>query len=232
MNPPSRPRSQKPSRAAGAADHRLAPGTVHARERQGHAARCSRGVPRPVRATHLYGICSRWPRSKRGDENRHCDRHRADPAHGATLARGAKRALAVSLNASASRRAQAFERRLVPFVVAQRAVRGFMRAVIDAVELLRDLIRFDTTNPPGNEESCVAFVEALLREHGIESERVREGSRPAEPDRAPPGLERRPAAHALRARRRRDDGRPAVDAAAVRAPSSPTATSGAAARST
>ena len=46
-----------------------------------------------------------------------------------------------------------------------------MRAVIDAVELLRDLIRFDTTNPPGNEEACVAFVEALLREHGIESER-------------------------------------------------------------
>ena len=45
-----------------------------------------------------------------------------------------------------------------------------MRAVIDAVELLRDLIRFDTTNPPGNEESCVAFVETLLREHGIESE--------------------------------------------------------------
>ncbi len=43
--------------------------------------------------------------------------------------------------------------------------------MIDPVELLRDLIRFDTTNPPGNEEACVAFVEALLREHGIESER-------------------------------------------------------------
>ena len=43
--------------------------------------------------------------------------------------------------------------------------------MIDSVELLRDLIRFDTTNPPGNEEACVAFVEALLREHGIESER-------------------------------------------------------------
>ncbi len=46
-----------------------------------------------------------------------------------------------------------------------------MPAVIDTVELLRDLIRFDTTNPPGNEESCVAFIETLLREHGIESER-------------------------------------------------------------
>lgn len=43
--------------------------------------------------------------------------------------------------------------------------------MIDSVELLRDLIRFDTTNPPGNEEACVAFVESLLRDHGIESER-------------------------------------------------------------
>jgi acetylornithine deacetylase/succinyl-diaminopimelate desuccinylase-like protein len=43
--------------------------------------------------------------------------------------------------------------------------------VIDPVELLRDLIRFDTTNPPGNEEACVAHIESLLREHGIESER-------------------------------------------------------------
>ncbi len=43
--------------------------------------------------------------------------------------------------------------------------------MIDSVELLRDLIRFDTTNPPGNEETCVAFVEALLHEHDIESER-------------------------------------------------------------
>ena len=43
--------------------------------------------------------------------------------------------------------------------------------MIDPVDLLRDLIRFDTTNPPGNEEACVAFVEGLLREHGIESQR-------------------------------------------------------------
>jgi acetylornithine deacetylase/succinyl-diaminopimelate desuccinylase-like protein len=44
--------------------------------------------------------------------------------------------------------------------------------VIDVVQLLRELIRFDTTNPPGNEEACVAHIEALLREHGIESQRV------------------------------------------------------------
>jgi acetylornithine deacetylase/succinyl-diaminopimelate desuccinylase-like protein len=43
--------------------------------------------------------------------------------------------------------------------------------VIDAVSLLQDLIRFDTTNPPGNEEACVAYVESRLRDHGIESER-------------------------------------------------------------
>ncbi len=89
-------------------------------------------------------------------------------------------------------------------------------AVIDPVELLRDLIRFDTTNPPGNEEACVAFVEALLREHGIESERYEKA--PGRPNLIArhAGSNGGTAAHALRARRRRDDRRPAVDAAAVR----------------
>jgi len=36
-------------------------------------------------------------------------------------------------------------------------------------ELLQHLIRFDTTNPPGNERECIAFIEGLLREAGIES---------------------------------------------------------------
>lgn len=43
--------------------------------------------------------------------------------------------------------------------------------MIDPVALLQDLIRFDTTNPPGNEDACVAHIEGLLRGHGIESER-------------------------------------------------------------
>jgi acetylornithine deacetylase/succinyl-diaminopimelate desuccinylase-like protein len=43
--------------------------------------------------------------------------------------------------------------------------------VPDPVELLRELIRFDTTNPPGNEEACVAHVESLLHGAGIESQR-------------------------------------------------------------
>ena len=36
-------------------------------------------------------------------------------------------------------------------------------------ELLQRLIRFDTTNPPGNERECIAFIEGLLREAGLET---------------------------------------------------------------
>jgi len=36
------------------------------------------------------------------------------------------------------------------------------------VELLQDLIRFDTTNPPGAEAACIAYVNNLLSEAGIE----------------------------------------------------------------
>ena len=38
------------------------------------------------------------------------------------------------------------------------------------VELLQHLIRFDTTNPPGNEAACVEFVRGLLEEAGCETE--------------------------------------------------------------
>ena len=38
------------------------------------------------------------------------------------------------------------------------------------VELLRALLRFDTTNPPGNEAECVAFLADTLRGAGIEPE--------------------------------------------------------------
>ena len=30
-------------------------------------------------------------------------------------------------------------------------------------ELLRQLIRFDTTNPPGNERECILFINGLLK---------------------------------------------------------------------
>ncbi|MEN8241446.1 MAG: M20/M25/M40 family metallo-hydrolase [Chloroflexota bacterium] len=46
------------------------------------------------------------------------------------------------------------------------------------VELLQNLIRFDTTNPPGNEGECIAYIASLLRGVGLEPEIVSK-----EPDR-------------------------------------------------
>ncbi|MEO5577269.1 MAG: M20/M25/M40 family metallo-hydrolase [Gaiellaceae bacterium] len=37
-------------------------------------------------------------------------------------------------------------------------------------ELLQELIRFDTTNPPGNETACIEFVRAQLEEAGCETQ--------------------------------------------------------------
>jgi acetylornithine deacetylase/succinyl-diaminopimelate desuccinylase-like protein len=37
------------------------------------------------------------------------------------------------------------------------------------VELLRNLIRFDTTNPPGNEGQCISYIGHLLKAAGIET---------------------------------------------------------------
>ncbi len=36
-------------------------------------------------------------------------------------------------------------------------------------ELLQRLIRFDTTNPPGNEADCIAFIDELLTGAGIKT---------------------------------------------------------------
>ncbi|MBS1888714.1 MAG: M20/M25/M40 family metallo-hydrolase [Actinobacteria bacterium] len=38
---------------------------------------------------------------------------------------------------------------------------------VDAVELLRDLLRFDTSNPPGAERACLEFLQARLERAGI-----------------------------------------------------------------
>ena len=35
--------------------------------------------------------------------------------------------------------------------------------------LLQNLIRFDTTNPPGNEAACIMFIDSLLKEAGFET---------------------------------------------------------------
>jgi len=37
------------------------------------------------------------------------------------------------------------------------------------VELLQQLIRFDTTNPPGNEAECVTYIQGLLAQAGLET---------------------------------------------------------------
>jgi len=37
------------------------------------------------------------------------------------------------------------------------------------IEILQDLLRFDTTNPPGNETPCILYVRDLLATFGIES---------------------------------------------------------------
>ena len=36
-------------------------------------------------------------------------------------------------------------------------------------ELLQNLIRFDTTNPPGNERLCIEYINGLLKEAGLET---------------------------------------------------------------
>lgn len=37
------------------------------------------------------------------------------------------------------------------------------------LELLQNLLRFDTTNPPGNEAECIAYIDGLFRDAGIET---------------------------------------------------------------
>jgi acetylornithine deacetylase/succinyl-diaminopimelate desuccinylase-like protein len=60
--------------------------------------------------------------------------------------------------------------------------------VLSVVELLRELIRFDTTNPPGNEEACVEFVRAQLEDAGCETRiYAKDPSRPNLVSRLPGG---------------------------------------------
>jgi acetylornithine deacetylase/succinyl-diaminopimelate desuccinylase-like protein len=39
---------------------------------------------------------------------------------------------------------------------------------LDVVEILRELIRFDSSNPPGKERACIEYVAGLLRAGGVE----------------------------------------------------------------
>lgn len=45
-----------------------------------------------------------------------------------------------------------------------------------AATILQELIRFDTTNPPGNERPCIDYLEGLMRDAGIESSIVAKDS--------------------------------------------------------
>jgi len=46
-------------------------------------------------------------------------------------------------------------------------------------ELLQRLIQFDTTNPPGNETECIAYIETLLKKAGFQTTRfAKDPSRP------------------------------------------------------
>ena len=42
--------------------------------------------------------------------------------------------------------------------------------VPSVVELLQQLIRFDTSNPPGKERECAVWLNSLLNEHGIDAQ--------------------------------------------------------------
>jgi acetylornithine deacetylase/succinyl-diaminopimelate desuccinylase-like protein len=60
--------------------------------------------------------------------------------------------------------------------------------VLSVTELLQELIRFDTTNPPGNEAACIDFVRRQLEEAGCETQTYeREPGRPNLVSRLPGG---------------------------------------------
>lgn len=42
-----------------------------------------------------------------------------------------------------------------------------MKSLVDAVELTRKLVGFNTVNPPGSENACAAYLAGLLTEHGF-----------------------------------------------------------------
>ena len=84
------------------------------------------------------------------------------------------------------------------------------------VELLRALIRFDTSNPPGNERPCIEFIGAPSRAGRDRAPVRRARRRAAEPRRSRAGARCRAAAAPLRTRRRRSGGPERVGSRAVR----------------
>src|SRR3954452_21059579 len=89
---------------------------------------------------------------------------RRDTAHAATKRKTTVRALSICYNLSLNRRYRQGSRCHKP-----RSESLPRLNLMTPVELLQHLIRFDTTNPPGNEAECVEFVRSLLEEAGVES---------------------------------------------------------------
>ena len=73
----------------------------------------------------------------------------------------------------------------------------------EATKLLADLIRIDTSNPPGHETPAAVFLQWFLEREGIACELHREGPGARQPRRADQGQRRGPVADAARAHRRR-----------------------------
>ncbi|MCP4625631.1 MAG: M20/M25/M40 family metallo-hydrolase, partial [bacterium] len=46
---------------------------------------------------------------------------------------------------------------------------GSQRIYERPAELLQNLIKIDTTNPPGNEKACIDYIDCLLKEAGFET---------------------------------------------------------------
>ena len=44
--------------------------------------------------------------------------------------------------------------------------------MLSPLELLQNLLRFDTTNPPGNEIACIDYIDQLLTGAGFETTRI------------------------------------------------------------
>lgn len=83
-------------------------------------------------------------------------------------------------------------------------------------ELLQNLIRFDTTNPPGNEAECVGYISRLLVATGLQT--VLLGRQPNRPNLIArlPGAGRRSASVVIWSCRRGDYHQPEMDVSSVR----------------
>ena len=62
----------------------------------------------------------------------------------------------------------------------------------EAVEITRQYLRIDTTNPPGNETPAAEFLAGDPRRGRVRDHDARERPRPGEPDRPAPGTGPRP----------------------------------------